>query len=194
MLQVLPREEPGLTQAEMREAVIPHVISSIKKGQTMSNVMRNDLLDQFHKAISMVRFTVGEFDAEQWRTGISWFQTPARVAYHLVESLEFYFSGKRDGQEFTYGHRFGGPWWEMHDEQLPDQAGVLAYLDDVEGRIEAAFASLDDADLDAPFELYDWSGSTLVGHYAYALRHTMHHQGALTVLATHHGHENESWQ
>jgi uncharacterized damage-inducible protein DinB len=159
----------------------------------MSRVVVDDLLDQFQKAISMVRFTVEEFDNEQWLSGISWFQTPARVGYHLVESLDLYFSGKRDGQEFAYGYRFGGLWWEMKDELLPGRGALLEYLDEVKETIEGAFASLDDENLSAPFELYDWSGSTLLGHYVYALRHTMHHQGALTVLATYHGHEKESW-
>ena len=153
----------------------------------MSRIMTDDLLDQFQKAISMVRFTAEEFDDAQWLSGISWFQTPARVGHHLVETLDFYFSGKRDGQEFTYGHRFGGTWWEMEDEQL------LEYLDEVQARIDETFASTDDAELSAPFDLYEWSGKTLAGHYAYALRHTMHHQGALSVLATHHGHEGQNW-
>jgi uncharacterized damage-inducible protein DinB len=159
----------------------------------MSRIVTEDLLDQFQKAISMVRFTVEEFDDEQWLSGISWFQTPARVGYHLVESLDFYFSGKRDDQQFTYGHRFDGPWWEMKEEQLPRKEKLLEYLDEVLERIEETFTLLDDNKLSTHFELYDWSGRTLLGHYAYALRHTMHHQGALTVLATHHGHERESW-
>ncbi len=159
----------------------------------MTRIVTDDLLDQFQKALSMVRFTVEEFDDEQWLSGISWFQTPARVGYHLVESLDFYFSGKRDGQEFAYGYRFDGRWWEMKEEQLPHKGALLEYLDKVEDRIEETFTSLDDEILSVPFKLYDWSGRTLVGHYVYALRHTMHHQGALTVLATHHGHEGESW-
>ena len=159
----------------------------------MSRIVTDDLVDQFQKAISMVRFTVEEFDGEQWLSGISWFQTPARVGYHLVESLDFYFSGKRDDQEFAYGYRFDGPWWEMKEEQLPKKGALLEYLDEVKERIEETFTSLDDTKLSAPFELYDWSGKTLLGHYVYALRHTMHHQGALTVLSTHHGHERESW-
>jgi uncharacterized damage-inducible protein DinB len=159
----------------------------------MSRAMTDDLLDQFQRAIGMVRFTVEEFEAEQWRAGISWFQTPARVAYHLVEALDGYFWGQADGQEFPYGYRLGGTWWEMEDAQLPTQDALLEYLDEVQGRIEETFASTDDARLSAPFDLYDWSGKTLVGHYAYALRHTMHHQGALSVLATHHGHEGQNW-
>ena len=159
----------------------------------MSITMTEDLLDQFQKALSMLRFTVEEFSDEQWISGLSWFQTPARVAYHAVESLDFYFSGKRDNREFEYGYRFDGPWWKLRDEQLPKQAELLEFLDEIKTRIEETFKTLEDTELYAPFELYDWSGKTLLGHYVYALRHTMHHQGALTVLSTHHGHESESW-
>ena len=41
----------------------------------------------------------------------------------------------------------------------------------------------DDERLADPFEAYPWSGSTRLGHYVYAQRHTMHHQGGLAVLA-----------
>ena len=159
----------------------------------MSKVMTSDLLDQFRRTISMVRFTVGEFGPEQWRSGISWFQTPARVAYHLIEALDAYFWRQEDGQGFTYGRRFGGTWWEIEDAHLPGQEALLEYLDEVQERVGQTFASMDDGDLSAPFDLYDWSGKTLIGHYAYALRHTMHHQGALSALATHHGHEGQNW-
>lgn len=141
----------------------------------------------------MVRFTVNEFEPEQWRSGISWFQTPARVAYHLVEALDAYFWENADGEEFISGGRFGGTWWEMEDAQLPEQDALLEYLCEIQERIEATFASTDDEELSGPFGLYDWTGKTLTGHYAYALRHTMHHQGALSALATYHGHEGQNW-
>jgi uncharacterized damage-inducible protein DinB len=159
----------------------------------MNRTMTDDLLGQFQRAISMVRSIIEKFEDEQWLSGISWFQTPARVGYHLVESLDFYFSGKRDGEEFTYGYRFDGPWWKMKAEELPKREALLEYLDEVQKRIEEAFRSLDDRNLSAPFELYDWSSNPQLGHYVYALRHTMHHQGALTVLAAHHGHDKDTW-
>ncbi|MCP4535812.1 MAG: DinB family protein [Chloroflexi bacterium] len=160
----------------------------------MGIVLRDDLLDQFLKAISMVRFTIGEFEEKEWMTGVSWFQTPARIGWHIVETLDFYFSGKRNAQEFKYGYRFAdlSP-WELPDEQMPKQEAVLEYLDEMEAKIKKTFASLGDEDLDTPFELYDWSGKTLLGHYVYAQRHTMEHHGALTVLATSFGHTEESW-
>ncbi len=160
----------------------------------MSRIITEDLLDQFQKAISMVKFTIEEFDEEEWMSGISWFQTPARIGWHIVETLDFYFSGKKNAQEFKYGYRFGDlPPWELKDEQMPKKGEVLEYLEDVKGKIQETFMSLADEDLSTPFKLYDWSGKTRLGHYVYAIRHTMEHHGALTVLATHFGHTSESW-
>jgi uncharacterized damage-inducible protein DinB len=132
-------------------------------------------------------------DKTMANSGISWFQTPARVAYHTVEALDAYFLFTNNGQEFAYGGRFGAPWWEMNDEQLPKRPELISYLEDVEKRITRTFSSLEDQDLSAPFVHDDWSGETILGHIVYALRHTMHHQGALSVLSTYHGHEGESW-
>ena len=44
----------------------------------------------------------------------------------------------------------------------------------------------------APY-LHDGSAATLLGHYVYALRHTMHHHGELATLATYHGLPGGSW-
>ena len=38
----------------------------------MSKILTRDLLNQYERAIAMVRFSIEEFDDEQWRTGISW--------------------------------------------------------------------------------------------------------------------------
>ena len=54
--------------------------------------MIEDLHDQLQKAISMVSYTIEEFDEEEWGSGVGWFQTPARIGWHIVESLDFYFS------------------------------------------------------------------------------------------------------
>jgi uncharacterized damage-inducible protein DinB len=161
----------------------------------MSTIITDDLLDQFLKAIAMVRFTTEEFEDAEWMSGVPYFQTPARLGWHIVESLDFYFSGKKNSKEFKFGHRFGGtPSWKLPDEKMPKKADCLTYLDEIKDRIETAFASLEDKDLSAPYQLYDWSGKTLLGHYVYAIRHTMEHHGALTVIATHFGHTAESWQ
>lgn len=159
----------------------------------MGVTMIEDLLVQIKRAIGMLQFTIQEFDEEEWLSGISWFYTPARVATHTALSLEGYFFNRADGS-FTPALALEDAWWKLKENQLPKQTALLAYLADIELRIEELFSARVDADLHQPFDLVDYSGKTLMGHYAYALRHTMHHQGALSVLATHHGHEAECWR
>ncbi|MDH3943170.1 MAG: DinB family protein [Anaerolineae bacterium] len=161
----------------------------------MSTTLTDDLHDQFSKALAMLRFTIEQFSPEEYLAGMESFDAPARIAWHTVESLDFYFSGKRNSKEFSFGHRFDDtPSWKLVNEDMPDKPAMLQYLNEMEAVIDAAFAELSDEKLSAPFELYDWSGKTLLGHYVYAIRHTMEHQGALTVIATHFGHTDESWR
>jgi len=155
--------------------------------------MVEDLLVQIKRAIGMLRFTIEEFEEDEWLSGISWFYTPARVAMHTALAMEGYFFNQAGGK-YSPSIELADAWWKLSDGQLPKQAELLEYLADVERRIDALFVTRTDADLCQPFGLVDYSGQTLLGHYAYALRHTMHHQGALTVLSTHHGHEGECWK
>ena len=133
------------------------------------------------------------FDDGQWVTGISFFQVPVKQAMHIVDCLDYYFSGKTASQ-YRWGHRFGGGWRELSDDQLPDKATLLEYALEIERRAISELASLADEDLSSPFEIDDGSGKTRLGHYVYALRHTLHHHGQYTVLAVHHGKEGGSWE
>lgn len=159
----------------------------------MSRGLVEDLLDQYRRAISMVRSTIGKFSAEQWVSGISWFQVPAKIAYHIVECLDAYFR-ENPNEQFNFGHRFGAPFWELSDEEQPNQEAILKYLEDMEKRVIQELISISDDDLASPHDEEKRHAATSLGHYVYALRHTMHHHGALTVLALHHGNEGGSWE
>jgi uncharacterized damage-inducible protein DinB len=158
----------------------------------MSTVLTEDLLDQYRRAISMLRATIGKFSVEQWTSGISWFQSPAKVAYHIIECLDAYFRQDPDA-EHTWGYRFGAPFWELADDEQPSREDLLSYLQDLEDRIVRELSSLTDAGLTAPHDREKRHTETRLGHYVYALRHTMHHHGALTLLSIYHGNAGGSW-
>jgi hypothetical protein len=50
----------------------------------VSTVLTKDLLDQYRRAMAMLRATVLKFNRQQWPQGLSAFQTPAKVAYHTM--------------------------------------------------------------------------------------------------------------
>jgi len=149
----------------------------------MSQVLVNDLQDQFRRGILMVRNTIGKFSAQQWQSGITGFRVPSTLSYHIVECLDYYF---RDTHlEFGWGSRLG---------PQPTQQALLGYMDEIEARIVKHLAALDDVDLATPHDEKREHAQTRLGHYVYALRHTMHHHGALTLLSIHHGNVGGSWE
>jgi hypothetical protein len=157
----------------------------------MARAMAADLADQYRRSFQMLYSEVERFDQRQWITGLSPFLSPVNQATHIIDCLDFYFSGKK-GEDYPWCHRFGG-WWELSADQQPDQAAVLAYGREIEARIMAELATLDDADLTRPLG-DEGAAATLLGHYVYALRHTMHHHGELAALAVHHTGDGGSWE
>lgn len=157
----------------------------------MNKTVVNDLVDQYQRAFRMLYTTLEEFSEQQWLTGISFFIIPVRLSLHIVDTLDYYFSGRMP-EAYVWGYRFGGGWWELGQDQLPAKAAVVDYLREVEARAVAELTALEDADLSRPYEIDD-SGDTYLGHYIYALRHTMHHQGQLSALSIQHGNEGGDW-
>lgn len=157
----------------------------------MSDLLCQDLLDHYRKALRLAAETIGLFDPPQWRGGAALFESPARTAYHLVECLDYYF--RDPGRPFQWGSRFGGGWWELPEENLPAQAEVLAYLEEVQARIVHQLTSLRDEELGTPYDEEREHGHTRLGHYVYGLRHTMHHHGVLSLLALQQGHTEGGW-
>jgi len=161
----------------------------------MENIqnIRTGLLDQFNRSLDILREVIENIPSEKWLTGFSEMFVPAMIAYHTVESLDFYFSRKRE-EEFKWGYRFGGPWWETGPEDWPTKEEVVTYLEEVAEKIRIFFESTTDDELVKRFDLYDWSGGTVLTHLVYALRHTMHHQGQLVALQSHFGIKKETWR
>ena len=156
----------------------------------MSHLLCDGLVDNYRKAIWMVSEIIGHFDEEQWGEEISPLQVPWRIAYHIVDCLDFYFRGD---EEYEWGHRFDGGWADLHDDEKPTQEDLLAYLNNVEEKILGHFAEIDDDDLGNTYREKNRQRETWLAHYVYALRHTMHHHGALSLLSLSQGNAEGSW-
>ena len=155
----------------------------------MSQKLCESLWAQWEHALNMLENSIREFSSDQWSIGISGFETPAKVTYHNTDVIDFFFREDREA-EFVWGHRFGKPWWELRDEEQPSPEEQLAYIADLRRRVKAHFSALIDHQLIEPFE----NRQTRLEYYLYALRHTMHHQGALNALSIYHGNDNDNWE
>lgn len=155
----------------------------------MAGKLCGSIAVQFEKTINITRKLIRSFSEEQWMHGISDFEVPAKVAYHLVDCLDLYFRENREGK-YPWGHKFGGSWEELSDEEQPSQEAVIGYLEEMASRIESYFDSISDTDLATAYN----EKITVLGHCIYAVRHTMHHQGALTALAVYHNCDPDVWE
>ncbi len=155
----------------------------------MSRELCESLWSQWERTLNMMDNSIREFTPEQWFKGVSSFETPAKVTYHNTDVIDFFFREAREA-EYTWGHRFGKPWWELGDEEQPSTEEQLAYMAELRQRVQAHFAKLEDSQLNEPFE----ERPTRLEYYLYALRHTMHHQGAINALSVYHGNDTDNWE
>ena len=136
-----------------------------------------DVRGQFEHAWDMFAEAVRLFSAEQWRQDSGLVLAPARVAYHLLETAEYYLSDAPGA--FRWGGRFGVDWESADAGALPTQEDILAYLGEVRRACQdwlnrrAAHGMLD---LDP---VYGGEGMSRLDRSLYLLRHTHHHIGEL---------------
>jgi len=159
----------------------------------MSQVLSTSLANNFQEATKLVTETIHQFKPEQWTKGIDAFQVPWRIAYHIIECLDYYFR-EQPTEPFEWGHRFQGGWWELSADRLPSPDDLLRYLEEIEHRISRHFSALDDSQLTSPYDKEKEHGQTRLEHYVYALRHTMHHHGALSLLSLSYGNPQGTWE
>jgi hypothetical protein len=109
----------------------------------MSRDAVNDLIDQYQRSFKMLYMEIKRFDDQEWLKGLDFFQVPVKIAMHIVDCLDYYFSGK-DRDHYKWGYRFGGGYWELPDERLPDQENLLVYTKEIENRVITELSSFFD--------------------------------------------------
>ena len=86
-------------------------------------------------------------------------------------------------------------WWELPEADLPSPKDLLIYLKELEERIQwTFFLELTDADLSEPFDKAKQHSETRLGYFVYALRHTLHHHGTLSLLSLQFANPEGIWQ
>lgn len=149
----------------------------------MAEKLCQSLYVQFVNSFELLRNTISQFTPNQWLRGDLKFQVPAKISVNILDALDYYFR-KNTQEKYTWGHRFGGGWWQLKDSELPSPQDLLNYLDELEERVQIIFfKDLNDADFYDPFDEQSEFGDTQLEHFVYAPRHTMHHHGALSLLS-----------
>lgn len=127
----------------------------------------------------------------QWQATIDDpFFVPARVAFHVVQTIDFFTSPAAKGFDWQ-AHGFN--WEEAPVEDLPDRAKVSGYLDAIREKLDTLLSSMDETvlmDSDSKFASYF---SCPFERFNYALRHSHHHIGQLSLDLQRRGFSEIEW-
>ena len=74
---------------------------------------------QYKAAWSMLDETIEAFDNDGWRSGDSDYAVPARLAYHTIETGDYYFH--HNLAAFEWARRFGVDWETSNTARLPNR-------------------------------------------------------------------------
>lgn len=144
---------------------------------------------QFASAHKMLRDAVTNFPPEEWRKARHDFLVPARLAFHVVQATDFHLDGNPDAFDWD---RFGINWEETPAAVLLDQPQLLAYMDEVEAKLDATLQQLAVSGLSAS----DYAGRfpTALDHLLYTLRHVQHHTGQINAELKRRGLNPSKWR
>ena len=104
--------------------------------QEMVDRVSAPILREYRLAFQGLRDTIRAIPVEEWAKGDALGDMPVRQACHLLHACESY-----SGHRTRVGTRFGVPVESfgrtVPEDAYPNQEDVLAYVDDVETRVDA---------------------------------------------------------
>jgi len=147
---------------------------------------------QYSEAWHMLSDAIDACDDAAWRnTGDTSFNI-ARLAYHTIETVDYYFHD--DLQAFKWAERFGVDWEAEDPSMLPGQEGILDYLDQVRDKAANWIERVGSEGLLEPDTVFHKEGMSHLDRALYVLRHTHHHIGEIFGLLRQQGIPRPGWR
>jgi len=130
---------------------------------------------QFDRVWGSLRDAISKLSDDQYRTSDSEWLAPIRLAYHIVETAEFYALKTPDE---------GSPpldWDTGPSENLPTKEELLLYLDRVQATIREWLTKCSDEIFLLAEPDFKDCGGTRLDRAIYSLRHAQHHLGQINA-------------
>ncbi len=127
---------------------------------------------QFDRVWQSLRQTIGQLTDEQLASApIPWL-SPARQAFHIIDSVSAYVDPCPDTWEQSQLSR---TWATAPTDELPDRREILSNLNAVEAKTTVWLLSLTSDQWTRDETKIPWAGATTLDRALYALRHTQYH-------------------
>lgn len=154
------------------------------------NEIKKSLSGQFRRSLMMFKEAVLAFPPDEWRKGDLDYLRPAGVAYHVLETIDFY-AGDQSADQFPWGGRFAVDWEDHDSARLPSQDQLVVYLGEIEQKLEDW---LERTDLLSPERTFSYTGATALARALYGLRHVQHHVAEMSLELTRRGCQPPDWK
>jgi hypothetical protein len=136
------------------------------------------LKDQYGHCLGMLEDGIEKCPDDQWTKVLDdTFFVPVRIAFHVIQSIDYYVSIDSDGFDWK---AFDFNWKEDAPEVLLDKPGTIEYLTQVKAKV-ASNLDLSDTALMGSDETFSPRFSSPLERLVYAARHAHHHIGQLSL-------------
>jgi hypothetical protein len=149
------------------------------------------LSKQFDRGWRMIDTTVAAFSEVAWRTAGRDYLCPARLAYHIAGTVEYYVG---DDSDIAWSHRCNADWKELDAAKLPSQVETTEHLHEARQKMHDWIENRDDESILGPLTNHRHCGQTKLEFALYILRHTLHHHGEMNALSVLEGAESDNWR
>ena len=139
---------------------------------------KNEFIKQYAHTWRVFERLVKDFEADGWLQTGRGANTPARMAFHILQSAKYYLEDTSD-IVFASGKSFEPNWISVAEENLPSQNDIVACIHEMQERTEKWVSEMDP---NAENIAFPWAGETKLGVVLFLLRHTLFHIGELSSL------------
>jgi uncharacterized damage-inducible protein DinB len=142
---------------------------------------------QFDRVWDTLRDALSKLSDEEYRTSDCEWLAPIRLAYHVVETAEFYtLKNVEDGSPPL-------DWDNGPAEKLPAKEELLAYLERVQPIVRTWLTTCSNEEFLSAEPDFNDSGGTRLDRMIYSLRHAQHHVGQINAELRRRGLPRGKW-
>ena len=145
---------------------------------------------QYTAFFSVLEQAINNCTEEVWRSSTDFFFIPARLALHIVETLDFYL--QPTPENFPWGKKLGN-WETSGADDLPSKNQILDYMTEIKEAVSSALEVTDEVLLSTNMTPWSKYLQSYLDRLFYVLRHSHHHLGQMNMILKTNGLEPAPW-
>jgi hypothetical protein len=139
---------------------------------------KNEFINQYAHTWRVFERLVKDFDTTAWLQTGRGAITPARLAFHILQSVKYYLEDSSPVL-FESGKSFESNWETAKEGELPSQNDILACILVMKEKTEKWLSEMD---YNGENNSFEWAGEIKLGVALFLLRHSLYHIGELSSL------------